>query len=328
MQNNYGGQQPQQTSYGYSGQQAYSPNYYQSNPTAKKPNVAMYAAGGAAAGVVAGAGAYYMYSSYNSNNNNDGWSGRRRSYRSTNPQQNWCVVPSGPSAGQMMECRVCNQRYGVCKSSSDCYSSGGCSYDLQKPLNRDDIGAAGFIPKDFPNFPYTIQFSKIEGLDIDKADICPPTTQEEKEVWSRFNKTLTIKADMFLTLTEMETFPAPGPSPSNTGSNTGATRRNECAQDTGTPCKSGATANQVGESACYGPEEQCMFNVGMNNAEKMCYCKTGYCLSGTSSQAGCIMNTNVSHSIRVGHSSSVSMGLPVLMALLFTFVFPGSRRRV
>merc|ERR1712086_1085036 len=84
----------------------------------------------------------------------------------------------------------------------------------------------------------------------------------------------------------METFPAPGPSPSNTGAT-----RNVCNQDTGTACKSGATANQLGTAACYGPEEECMFNVGMNNSEKICYCKTGYCLSGTSAEADCIMNT-------------------------------------
>lgn len=196
--NNYGGYMPQQQSYGYSGYQAY--------PQGSRPNVAMYAAGGAAAGLAVGVGGSYMYNQYYDQHGYNNVAFRRRR---TSPMQ-WCIVPDGkPAAGEFMECTDCRRQHGFCQSADSCWSGSGCSYRLNKPANRDDLSATGFVPNQWTP-PLKVTIHNIEAADIittGPQSMCPPANEaqaQEINQLSVFNRTTVIQADLFLTLTEQD----------------------------------------------------------------------------------------------------------------------------
>lgn len=271
---------PQKTSYGYSGANAY--------PAKSNQNVALYAAGGAVAGVVVGAGAYYAYDSmYRSES--ETWYRRRR----TQPAK-FCVVPAtaeaGSLAGAFMECPECIRRFGACGDTSSCYNTGGCGYELQSSINRDDIVASGFVPADFKS-PLKINITRLAGTGIN-TEICPATTQAQLELNERFNRTNTFTADLFITLTEQDVL------------NTGSGDVN-CEQDTGYPCKNGARPLQKGLASCYGEHEEC-------REDYTCHCQSGYCIRGTGRDMQCVLGPRGSANMALR-----SVGAPSLAALLF-----------
>mmetsp|Transcript_59601 Transcript_59601/g.129012 ORF Transcript_59601/g.129012 Transcript_59601/m.129012 type:complete len:930 (-) Transcript_59601:54-2843(-) len=233
--NNYGGNLPQQTGYGYSGANAYRPG--------SRPNVALYAAGGAAAGLVAGAGAYYMYDSYR----DDGWRSSSNYRRQRVDTMDWCKAPEGTAgAGTFVECAECRRRYGACLA---CPQS-GCTWTAPESINRDDLAATGFIPNKFTP-PLKVTFSSISGTDsaLSPSAICPAQDEAQREFDANFNKTLTLRADLFLTLTEQDIL----------------SERSLCNQDTLTSCDE--------NNNCPIVNQQCQYQTGS------CLCDSGYSFS-------------------------------------------------
>ena len=95
---------PYQTNYGYSG--------YNAVPAQSRPNVAMYAAGGAVAGAVVGAGAMYAYNSMYGDAYGYEVFRRRRMYDFREPD--YCIVTApGSRNGAFMECQQCSRLYGT-----------------------------------------------------------------------------------------------------------------------------------------------------------------------------------------------------------------------
>jgi len=283
--NNYGGNMPSQTSYGYSGRNAY--------PSGSQHQTAMYSP------------SHNRYNSYNSydnydNNNNNYYGGggynayhmntysdsRRRSGRVL-----WCFVPelgcswldNGWTAGDIVECSPCNLKCGSCLSTDECYGSSGCSYKSQASLARDDMMETGFIPSEY-TLPLTVTFSSISGTGFSKADVCPSVDNAEP----------TLKMDLFLTLTAQDfvgdpyytATTAPG---SGSGDDGGSgTLANGYKIETGT-CKVN-TGHSPNNGVCGDGEESKMLqDPGDGQTKKMCGCKSGWCMEGVlgSSSAVC-----------------------------------------
>lgn len=216
MMNNYNGNMPYRTSYGYSGVNAY--------PAKKKTNVAMYAIGGAVAGAVVGAGAMWAY---NQQWGND-WEVHRRRRMVSNGRMQWCTVQEGARdlatgamtsyAGDMMECSDCTRRYGVsrCPSADGCYSQGGCSYTTASNYNRDDIESDAIMAAtDYYTWPLKVTFINITGTGINTdyttGNLCPPSTASDIAfARNNFNKATVFKADLFLLLTAQTQVPETG----------------------------------------------------------------------------------------------------------------------
>ena len=94
---------PYQTSYGYSG--------YNAVPAQSRPNVAMYAVGGALAGAAVGAGAMYAYNSMYGDAYGYEVFRRRRLHDFRSPD--YCIVTApGSRNGAFMECAQCHHLYG------------------------------------------------------------------------------------------------------------------------------------------------------------------------------------------------------------------------
>lgn len=196
MMNNYNGQMPAATSYGYSGYNAY--------PAQRRTNVAMYALGGAVAGAVVGAGAMYAYNQAYAND----WGDHRRRRQLTGGRISWCTVLSpGIYQGDMMDCYQCRALYGAaqCPSADSCWNAVGCSYTTASNYNRDDIEADGIIPS-FYTWPLKVTFSSITGGGINtdylSGNLCPPsTTSDFAYARNNFEKKTVFKSDLFLLLT-------------------------------------------------------------------------------------------------------------------------------
>jgi len=209
MMNNYNGNMPQSTNYGYSGYNAY--------PAKKKTNVAMYALGGAAAGVVVGAGAMYAYNqAYGSD-----WEIHRRRRQMQNGRISWCtVLATGPYQGDMMDCYECTKYYGAaqCPSADSCYASVGCSYTTASNYNRDDIESDAAIPS-YYTWPLKVTFESITGAGINtdyiSGNLCPPSTAADFQfAKNSFSKRTVFKMDLFLMLTAQTAIPEPTVAPS------------------------------------------------------------------------------------------------------------------
>mmetsp|Transcript_37055 Transcript_37055/g.101980 ORF Transcript_37055/g.101980 Transcript_37055/m.101980 type:complete len:266 (-) Transcript_37055:110-907(-) len=255
-----------------------------------------------------GAGAYYMYDSYNRPNYGYGdgyygYGGRRRFSPPQDYQRSFCIVPgtypNPPEAGDFMECTACRQWHGACNPAEGCYSQGGCGYNLQKPINRDDLAATGFIPKDFTP-PLTVKFQNITGEGIHKAEICPPVTEEEIYLAAKFNRSITFSADLFLTLTSQEVLRPTMPPFAL-----------PCPRDTGYSCKDGAQPGTVGVSACWGPEEEC-------TSDLSCQCIAGYCVEGTGASIVCSQEwEEVNATINAVHRSPLGLSTAFVVLILF-----------
>lgn len=245
LMNNYGGNMPSQTSYGYSGV---------AKPANSNTNIAMYAAGGAVAGAVVGAGAMHAY---NNMYNENAYGGHRRRRVGNYYDVEWCVVTaSGSRNGAFMECNQCYRLYGYsyCQSARNCNTAAGCGYTTPSSFNRDDLAATGFIPNSYAP-PLKVTFTSITGDDIDTdpvSGICPPQTQAQADLVETFNKTMSFKPDLFLVLTKQETL---------------QTASNGCSKDTTTTCT----------SSCWIDYSECLSGV--------CQCKTGYCFNGRTCSA-------------------------------------------
>jgi len=181
---------PSQTPYGYSAAGVY--------PKQSRKSVAMYAAAGGVAGFAAGAGAYYLY--------NDYWRGRtfpswRR--RRTSPPS-WCLAPPESSV-DVMDCSACYTKYGACPSANDCFKEGdaGCGFSTREDYGKDDLMQTGFVPGEHIP-PYRVFVLNVTGPDINKAAICPPTTEAQAALALAFNKTTGFSLDLFFTLTQLE----------------------------------------------------------------------------------------------------------------------------
>lgn len=252
LMNNYGGTMPYQTPYGYSG--------YNAVPAQSRPNVAMYAVGGA----VVGAGAMYAFNSMYGDAYGYEVFRRRRINDFRNPD--YCIVTApGSRNGAFMECQNCYRLYGysMCPSARSCNTAAGCSYTTPQSFNRDDLAATGFIPKDFRP-PLKVLFKNISGAGIDTdpiTGICPPTTRAEADLVENFNKTMSFKPDLFLVLTQQQTLRSPAAS--------------GCDSDTSTSC---STTCWIAHSTC------------VNGA---CMCQQGYCWNGNScSSSGSMVSSS------------------------------------
>eukprot|EP00930_Biecheleria_cincta_P032016 TRINITY_DN22219_c0_g3_i1.p1 TRINITY_DN22219_c0_g3~~TRINITY_DN22219_c0_g3_i1.p1 ORF type:complete len:925 (-),score=96.65 TRINITY_DN22219_c0_g3_i1:101-2875(-) len=254
MMNNYGGATPYQTSYGYSGYNAY--------PQKSNANIAMYAGGGFLAGAAAG----YLISDamhYNSYDYGGGygyhrWDGHRRRMN----RGRYCIVPEGRCSscyhtpwigekdkpGDLIDCGDCYSRYDYCLDTSACYTTGGCGYQTGQNYNRDDLAATGFIPKDFQG-PLKVTITKIESQDLNpnplQSNICPPTTQSEREKWETNGVTQSLRMDLFVVLTKQEQLSAPIACDSSTYKGCGwddgcSTSGAFCAEDNTCKCPPGA----------------------------------------------------------------------------------------
>jgi len=250
--NNYGGTMPYQTPYGYSG--------YNAVPAQSRPNVAMYAVGGA----VVGAGAMYAFNSMYGDAYGYEVFRRRRMHDFRNPD--YCIVTApGSRNGAFMECQHCYQlySYSMCPSARSCNTPAGCSYTTPQSFNRDDLAATGFVPKDFRP-PLKVLFKNISGAGIDTdpiTGICPPTTRAQADLVENFNKTMSFKPDLFLVLTQQQTLRSPAAS--------------GCDSDTSTSC---STTCWIAHSTC------------VNGA---CMCQQGYCWNGNScSPAGSMVSSS------------------------------------
>lgn len=219
MMNNYNGNMPYATSYGYSGVNAY--------PSGKTTNVAMYALAGAAGGAVLGAGAMYAYNEmYGSD-----WEVHRRRRQLSNGRMQWCTVLAlGTYQGDMMDCTQCGALYGPsqCPSADGCYSGTGCSYTTASNYNRDDIEQDAAIPS-YYKWPLKVTFLNISGPDINTdyvtGNLCPPSTPADFQfAKNNFEKKTVFKADLFLLLTNAAVPPAgsPTPGPGSPGFTSGA----------------------------------------------------------------------------------------------------------
>eukprot|EP00448_Togula_jolla_P018985 CAMPEP_0170576042 /NCGR_PEP_ID=MMETSP0224-20130122/4182_1 /TAXON_ID=285029 /ORGANISM="Togula jolla, Strain CCCM 725" /LENGTH=199 /DNA_ID=CAMNT_0010898859 /DNA_START=70 /DNA_END=669 /DNA_ORIENTATION=+ len=197
----------------------------------------------------------------------------------------WCSAPAGTSqAGSFVECSECRRRYGACVA---CPRS-GCTWTAPSSINRDDLSATGFIPNLFVP-PLKVTFSAISSSDpvLSVADVCPPESEAQRELDARFNKTLTLRADLFLTLTEQEFL---------------ASNQGVCARDTLVSCD----ANEN----CPGADQRCDYIDGG------CFCLDGYSFTGgqCTLDSRCYVDaamTNFSH--------GVFLLLFVFMARLFHF---------
>lgn len=255
---------PVQTPYGYSGMNAMKAN--------SKSKIAMYAAGGFAAGAVAGVGSYYLYNSMY---------GSQLSYfrrRRAGPVS-WCIVPDGPDKGSIMECQDCYKEHGLdCPSTQSCFGSEGCSYSLPRSFNRDDMMQTGFLPANFQP-PLKVKFQSIAGEDITRAEVCPPRT--EIEFAARGGSAMSFRADIFLTLTELDSLGdgseaiVPGIATPSPGA---------CKTSTEYECKAMAQAGMEGLSACYDEDEVCK---ATDDGLLECFCKPGFCLEGSGQEAVC-----------------------------------------
>lgn len=218
MMNNYQGNMPYATSYGYSGVNAY--------PSGKTTNVAMYALAGAAGGAVLGAGAMYAYSSmYGAD-----MEIHRRRRNLANGRMQWCTVLSpGDYQGAMMDCYQCAELYGLsqCPSVDSCFSGTGCAYKTASSYNRDDIEQDAAIPS-YYKWPLKVTFLNISGPDINTdyvtGNLCPPSSKADFQfAKNNFEKKTVFKADLFLLLTN-----AAIPTGTGTGSGSGSTPDGAC----------------------------------------------------------------------------------------------------
>lgn len=243
--NNYGGNMPVQTNYGYSGV---------AKPPNSNANIAMYAVGGAAVGAVAGAGAMYAY---NNMYNSDAYGLHRRRRMGNYYDAEWCIVTStGSRQGDFMECNSCYRLYGYpyCQSGRSCNTAAGCGYTTASTYNRDDLAATGFIPNSYVP-PLKVTFTSITGQDIDTdpiTGICPPLTATQASLVEEFNKTMSFSPDLFLVLTQQEVL---------------RTETSSCAKDTTTSCT----------DTCWIDYSQCVSG--------SCQCRAGYCWNGRTCSA-------------------------------------------
>lgn len=188
LQQNYGYNFPEKTSYGYSGS---GPKQY------SKTHVAMAAVGGAALGV----GGYYLYHQMANNN----W-GSNIPYT----DRSWCTAPSGQYQGRMMRCNDCAQAFGThsCRSNNDCFGPSGCQHELQQSTQRDDLMATGFIPLHYTP-PLTLTITGISGTGYAPSNICPAIqpTGAPNDDWLRKSS---FQVEMYVTLTQVKDFTPPG----------------------------------------------------------------------------------------------------------------------
>jgi hypothetical protein len=206
MMNNYGGATPYQTNYGYSGYNAY--------PQKSNANIAMYAGGG------------FLDYGYDYGG---GWGYHRwDSHRRRIHGGRYCLVPEGRCSscyhqqlfgerdkpGDMIECGDCYRRYDYCQDTSACYTTNGCGYKTESNYNRDELAATGFIPQDF-QMPLKVFITSITSADMNpdptKANICPPRTATEEQLWQSGNVTQTMRMDLFVVLTKQEKLDPPPP---------------------------------------------------------------------------------------------------------------------
>jgi hypothetical protein len=184
LQNNYAGNVPQQTNYGYSG-----------SGVKKNSAVPMLMAGGAGvvAGGLIGAGGYYAYSRMS-----------KKNYQGDYRDRSWCRPNQAPE--RTMLCFDCQQEYGnlnQCESLDDCYGGGAaCSYTMPGDTLRDDILLSGFVPDQFKS-PFKITITNITGNDYKEADICPGTDAIPNQIGASWRKAVSVEQSLFLTLTEM-----------------------------------------------------------------------------------------------------------------------------
>eukprot|EP00928_Gymnodinium_smaydae_P069807 TRINITY_DN5353_c0_g1_i2.p1 TRINITY_DN5353_c0_g1~~TRINITY_DN5353_c0_g1_i2.p1 ORF type:complete len:320 (-),score=39.45 TRINITY_DN5353_c0_g1_i2:137-1039(-) len=178
--NNYNGNVPQKSSYGFTGQAA---------KKGSKMKIAMGVAAGFAAGAAVGVGGYYVYNRMSNKN----WGGDYR-------DRSWCSAPGGGT----MTCNDCYQRYGsnACLNENQCFSAQGCNYKMQKDTVRDDIMATGVVPQDF-TAPFTLTITKIVGDDFAASDICP-AKQPDDVAAAGWEKASSFSNDLFVTLSEMD----------------------------------------------------------------------------------------------------------------------------
>lgn len=243
LSNNYGGNTPHKSSYGYSGP---------AQKKGSKANVMMAAAAGVAGGAVLGVGAYYAYTRYNQAQN-AGQQGT--SFQS----QQWCTVPPGkPNAGGHITCAECTRHYGsACHNRDSCYTGGGCDYTLNAPSIRDDLMGAGFIPHNYAS-PITVKIHDIVGNEFKAADMCPKDNNGTAQTIDQFVKASSFDTNLFITLTEMSNLAQSGSS--SQGYSVQVNVQTRCNIDTHGSCRTNA--------GCYN-NEQC--NSGW------CQCRTGYC---------------------------------------------------
>jgi hypothetical protein len=198
LQNNYAGNVPQQTNYGYSGA-----------GVKKSSAVPMMMAGGVglAAGAALGAGGYYAYSRMSNKNSNGHWQ-----------DQSWCRPDDDQT--RTMTCRDCVAEEGNmnrCEPIDDCYQGGGCSYAMPGDTLRDDVMVAGFVPDNYVS-PFTITITKVVGDDYTQSKICPTAQPDTGSVGAAWQKASSIQQSLFMTLTEMTVLDVTGQEPATANS--------------------------------------------------------------------------------------------------------------
>merc|ERR1712032_688709 len=122
-----------------------------------------------------------------------------------------------------------------------------------------------------------------------------------------YNKLMTFRVDMFLTLTQLDELD-PGNVPSNTA----------CPTNTNYPCKAGARQGEQGQQACYADDEECTTD---SDGNLMCFCQAGTCLAGSGSTAACSrQSAEISGAQTAGYQFMVAVAATVISVLVSSAV--------